>query len=107
MTPVRLEPATPRSRDKHSTTQPLRFLSWKIPTFFFISRPGSPANKRPLASVAPTAKHFTGDDGPLVYTNRGVIFDNPFMPSGIFLPYQLEEYIFNLRVVGGILRAYS
>ena len=26
MTPVRLEPAAPRSRVKHSTTKPLRFL---------------------------------------------------------------------------------
>ena len=26
MTPVRLEPATPRSRVKHSTTEPLRSL---------------------------------------------------------------------------------
>ena len=28
MTPVRLEPAAPRSRDKHSTTEPLRSLSF-------------------------------------------------------------------------------
>ena len=27
MAPVRLEPAAPRSRVKHSTTEPLRFLS--------------------------------------------------------------------------------
>ena len=42
MTPVRLEPAAPRSRVKHSTTEPLSFLSdvvfimlinVKMPTF--------------------------------------------------------------------------
>ena len=28
VTPVRLEPAAPRSRVKHSTTEPLRYLFW-------------------------------------------------------------------------------
>ena len=33
MTPVRLEPAAPRSRDKHSTTEPLRspFIPMEFP----------------------------------------------------------------------------
>ena len=29
VTPVRLEPVAPRSRVKHSTTEPLRSVSWK------------------------------------------------------------------------------
>ena len=31
VTPVRLEPAALRSRVKHSTTEPLRSLSWHMP----------------------------------------------------------------------------
>ena len=37
MTPVRLEPATLRSRVKHSTTEPLRSLERKVVQFYFKS----------------------------------------------------------------------
>ena len=36
MTPVRLEPATPGSRVKHSTTEPLRYQECKVACFQFI-----------------------------------------------------------------------
>ena len=37
VTPVRLEPAAPRSRVKHSTTEPLRSLSLTGPCMIFVT----------------------------------------------------------------------
>ena len=54
VTPVRFEPATPRSRVKHSTTEPLRFLVFfvNILVRFYSPKTGFPS-ARPIF-ITPT-----------------------------------------------------